>query len=169
MLGANAVPARLFFRSAFWKKLGSYTFYIGSAFYFRFCWVLMTITSMVFMVTVAGLNPLQMVLVGTVLEFPMIMDLDPIIWWVVMSAGSTIIAFAALDIVRLGCGYIQLSTSRDRPNAKFCIARWDHVVICTCRELCRRTALLLCHSKGRIYQSCSVSLDYSSDSCHCFV
>ncbi|MBL4680460.1 MAG: MFS transporter [Pseudomonadales bacterium] len=50
------------------KKLDSYKFYIGSTFYFRFCWALMTTVSMVFMVTVAGLDPLQMVLVGTVLE-----------------------------------------------------------------------------------------------------
>ena len=50
------------------KKLDSYRLYIGTAFWFRFCWALMTTVSMVFMVTVAGLDPLQMVLVGTVLE-----------------------------------------------------------------------------------------------------
>jgi DHA3 family tetracycline resistance protein-like MFS transporter len=50
------------------KKIDSYKFFIGSAFYFRFCWALMTTVSMVFMVTVVGLDPLQMVLVGTVLE-----------------------------------------------------------------------------------------------------
>jgi len=50
------------------KKLDSYTFFLGSAFYFRVCWAMMTTVSMVFMVTVAGLDPLQMVLVGTVLE-----------------------------------------------------------------------------------------------------
>ena len=50
------------------KKLDSYKLYIGTAFLFRFCWALMTTVSMVFMVTVAGLDPLQMVLVGTVLE-----------------------------------------------------------------------------------------------------
>ncbi|MFT5210027.1 MAG: DHA3 family tetracycline resistance protein-like MFS transporter [Flavobacterium sp.] len=33
-------------------------------------------------------------------EFPVVMVVDPIIWWGVMSAGSTIFAFAALDIVR---------------------------------------------------------------------
>lgn len=50
------------------KKLDSYNLFIGIAFYFRFCWALMTTVSMVFMVTVVGLDPLQMVLVGTVLE-----------------------------------------------------------------------------------------------------
>lgn len=50
------------------KKVDSYTFFLGSAFYFKVCWALMTTVSMVFMVTVAGLDPLQMVLVGTVLE-----------------------------------------------------------------------------------------------------
>jgi DHA3 family tetracycline resistance protein-like MFS transporter len=50
------------------KKLDSYKLFIGTAFYFRFCWALMTTVSMVFMVTVVGLDPLQMVLVGTVLE-----------------------------------------------------------------------------------------------------
>jgi DHA3 family tetracycline resistance protein-like MFS transporter len=50
------------------KKIDSYNLYIGTAFYFRFCWALMTTVSMVFMVTVVGLDPLQMVLVGTVLE-----------------------------------------------------------------------------------------------------
>lgn len=50
------------------KKLNSYNLFIGIAFYFRFCWALMTTVSMVFMVTVVGLDPLQMVLVGTVLE-----------------------------------------------------------------------------------------------------
>ena len=49
-------------------KLDSYKLYIGSAFLYQFCWALMTTVSMVFMVTVAGLDPLQMVLVGTVLE-----------------------------------------------------------------------------------------------------
>ena len=50
------------------KKIDSYNLFIGTAFYFRFCWALMTTVSMVFMVTVVGLDPLQMVLVGTVLE-----------------------------------------------------------------------------------------------------
>lgn len=49
-------------------KIDSYKLFIGSAFYFRFCWALMTTVSMVYMVTVVGLDPLQMVLVGTVLE-----------------------------------------------------------------------------------------------------
>jgi DHA3 family tetracycline resistance protein-like MFS transporter len=50
------------------KKIDSYQYFLGSTFYFRFCWALMTTISMVYMVTVAGLDPLQMVLVGTVLE-----------------------------------------------------------------------------------------------------
>jgi len=50
------------------KKVDSYQYFLGSTFYFRFCWALMTTVSMVYMVTVAGLDPLQMVLVGTVLE-----------------------------------------------------------------------------------------------------
>jgi len=50
------------------KKLDSYKLFIGTAIYYRFCWALMTTVSMVFMVTVVGLDPLQMVLVGTVLE-----------------------------------------------------------------------------------------------------
>ncbi|MFP6808019.1 MAG: MFS transporter [Pseudomonadales bacterium] len=50
------------------KKIDSYKLFIGTAFYFRFCWALMTTVSMVYMVTVVGLDPLQMVLVGTVLE-----------------------------------------------------------------------------------------------------
>lgn len=50
------------------KKIDSYYYFLGSSFYFRVCWALMVTVSMVFMVTVAGLDPLQMVLVGTVLE-----------------------------------------------------------------------------------------------------
>jgi len=50
------------------NKIDSYKLFIGIAFYYRFNWALMTTVSMVFMVTVAGLDPLQMVLVGTVLE-----------------------------------------------------------------------------------------------------
>lgn len=50
------------------KKIDSYYYFLGTAFYFRVCWALMVTVSMVFMVTVAGLDPLQMVLVGTVLE-----------------------------------------------------------------------------------------------------
>ena len=50
------------------KKVDSYKLFIGIAFSYRFNWALMTTVSMVFMVTVAGLDPLQMVLVGTVLE-----------------------------------------------------------------------------------------------------
>ena len=50
------------------KKVDSYKLFIGISFSYRFNWALMTTVSMVFMVTVAGLDPLQMVLVGTVLE-----------------------------------------------------------------------------------------------------
>lgn len=48
--------------------MDSYKLFLLSAFSYRFCWGLMTTVSMVYMVTVAGLDPLQMVLVGTVLE-----------------------------------------------------------------------------------------------------
>ena len=50
------------------KKVDSYKLFIGISFSYRFNWALMTTVSMVFMVTIAGLDPLQMVLVGTVLE-----------------------------------------------------------------------------------------------------
>jgi len=50
------------------KKVDSYKLFIGISFSYRFNWALMTTVSMVFMVTVVGLDPLQMVLVGTVLE-----------------------------------------------------------------------------------------------------
>lgn len=50
------------------KKLDSYKLFIGSALFYRFCWSIMTTVSLVFMVTIAGLDPLEMVLVGTVLE-----------------------------------------------------------------------------------------------------
>ena len=50
------------------KKVDSYKLFSGISFSYRFNWALMTTVSMVFMVTVAGLDPLQMVLVGTVLE-----------------------------------------------------------------------------------------------------
>jgi DHA3 family tetracycline resistance protein-like MFS transporter len=45
-----------------------YRFYLGSRGYFGFCWTTMVTVNLVYMVEVAGLSPLQMVLVGTVLE-----------------------------------------------------------------------------------------------------
>jgi DHA3 family tetracycline resistance protein-like MFS transporter len=48
--------------------LESYRFYIGARIYYAVCWSTMITVSLVFMVEVAGLDPLQMVLVGTVLE-----------------------------------------------------------------------------------------------------
>ena len=45
-----------------------YRFYISARTFFGFCWTTMVTVNLVYMVEVAGLNPLQMVLVGTVLE-----------------------------------------------------------------------------------------------------
>ena len=50
------------------NPVDSYRFYLGSAFFYAFCWSTMTIVSLVYMVQVAHLDPLQMVLVGTLLE-----------------------------------------------------------------------------------------------------
>jgi len=46
----------------------SYNFYIGSRIWYAICWSSMITVNLVYMVEVAGLDPLQMVLVGTVLE-----------------------------------------------------------------------------------------------------
>jgi len=48
--------------------LDSYRFYLGARAFYAICWTCMVTVNMVFMVEVAGLDPLQMVLVGTVLE-----------------------------------------------------------------------------------------------------
>lgn len=50
------------------KKLDSYRLYLGASIYYRFCWWTMVTINLVYMVQVAGLDPLQMVLVGTALE-----------------------------------------------------------------------------------------------------
>lgn len=43
-------------------------FYLGARTWFGFCWTTMVTVNLVYMVKAAGLDPLQMVLVGTVLE-----------------------------------------------------------------------------------------------------
>jgi DHA3 family tetracycline resistance protein-like MFS transporter len=48
--------------------LDSYRFYLGARICYAICWTSMVTVNLVFMVEVAGLDPLQMVLVGTVLE-----------------------------------------------------------------------------------------------------
>jgi DHA3 family tetracycline resistance protein-like MFS transporter len=48
--------------------LDSYRFYLGARVYYAICWTTTVTVSLVFMVEVAGLDPLQMVLVGTALE-----------------------------------------------------------------------------------------------------
>lgn len=48
--------------------MDSYRFYLGARGFYGICWTCMVTVNMVFMVEVAGLDPLQMVLVGTVLE-----------------------------------------------------------------------------------------------------
>ncbi len=48
--------------------MDSYRFYLGARAFYAICWACMVTVNMVFMVEVAGLDPLQMVLVGTVLE-----------------------------------------------------------------------------------------------------
>ena len=48
--------------------MDSYRFYLGARVYYAICWTTMVTVSMVFMVEVAELDPLQMVLVGTALE-----------------------------------------------------------------------------------------------------
>ena len=48
--------------------MDSYRFYLGARAFYAICWTCMVTVNMVFMVEVAGLDPLQMVLVGTVLE-----------------------------------------------------------------------------------------------------
>ncbi len=50
------------------KKLDSYRLYLGASIYYRFCWWTMVTINLVYMVQIAGLDPLQMVLVGTALE-----------------------------------------------------------------------------------------------------
>lgn len=50
------------------KPVDSYRFFLITAFVYRLCWMVMITVSMVYMVEVAKLDPLQMVLVGTVLE-----------------------------------------------------------------------------------------------------
>ncbi len=97
-------------------KIDSYRLFIGTAFYFRFCWALMTTVSMVYMVTVVGLDPLEMVLVGTVLELSgflfeiptgIIADvysrrLSIIIGYIMVGAGYVLLGlFPRFDIVLL--------------------------------------------------------------------
>lgn len=48
--------------------MDSYRFYIVSRIWYAICWSCMVTVNLVFMVEIAGLDPLQMVLVGTVLE-----------------------------------------------------------------------------------------------------
>lgn len=48
--------------------MDSYRFYLAARVWYAVCWTTMITVSLVFMVEVAGLDPLQMVLVGTVLE-----------------------------------------------------------------------------------------------------
>ncbi|MCZ6640309.1 MAG: MFS transporter [Gammaproteobacteria bacterium] len=48
--------------------MDSYRFYLGARGFYAICWTCMVTVNMVFMVEIAGLDPLQMVLVGTVLE-----------------------------------------------------------------------------------------------------
>lgn len=48
--------------------MDSYRFYLGARVYYAICWTTMTTVSLVYMVEVAALDPLQMVLVGTALE-----------------------------------------------------------------------------------------------------
>jgi len=48
--------------------LDSYRFYLAARVWYAVCWTTMITVSLVFMVEVAGLDPLEMVLVGTVLE-----------------------------------------------------------------------------------------------------
>jgi len=48
--------------------MDSYRFYLVSRIWYAICWSSMITVNLVFMVQVAGLDPLQMVLVGTVLE-----------------------------------------------------------------------------------------------------
>jgi DHA3 family tetracycline resistance protein-like MFS transporter len=111
------------------KKLDSYRLYIGTAFWFRFCWALMTTVSMVFMVTVAGLDPLQMVLVGTVLELSTFLFEIPtgvvadvysrrasiIIGYIMVGAGYMLLGFyPRFDVILLsqviwGCGFTFIS------------------------------------------------------------
>jgi len=47
----------------------SYRLYLMARMVWAICWTSMVTVNLVFMVEVAGLDPLQMVLVGTVLEF----------------------------------------------------------------------------------------------------
>ena len=49
--------------------MDSYRLYLGARVVWAICWASMVTVNLVFMVEVAGLDPLQMVLVGTVLEF----------------------------------------------------------------------------------------------------
>jgi len=48
--------------------LDSYRFYLAARLWYAACWTTMITVSLVFMVEVAGLDPFEMVLVGTVLE-----------------------------------------------------------------------------------------------------
>ena len=48
--------------------MDSYRFYLGARVFYAVCWTTIVTVNLVFMVEVAGLDPLQMVLVGTVLE-----------------------------------------------------------------------------------------------------
>jgi len=49
--------------------MDSYRFYLSARAFYAICWTTMVTVNLVFMVEVAGLDPLQMVLVGTALEF----------------------------------------------------------------------------------------------------
>jgi DHA3 family tetracycline resistance protein-like MFS transporter len=48
--------------------MDAYRFYLYARGFYGFCWTTMTVVSLVYMVEVAALDPLQMVLVGTALE-----------------------------------------------------------------------------------------------------
>jgi len=105
--------------------MDSYRFYLGSRIWYAICWSSMITVNLVYMVQVAGLDPLQMVLVGTVLEASVFLfevptgvvadvvsrRLSVIIGYAVMGAGfGMIVIWPSFEMILLsqviwGCGY----------------------------------------------------------------
>lgn len=105
--------------------MDSYNFYIGSCIWYAVCWSSMITVNLVYMVEVAGLDPLQMVLVGTVLEASVFLfevptgvvadvvsrRLSVIIGHAIMGAGfGMIVIWPSFEMILLsqviwGCGY----------------------------------------------------------------
>ena len=103
--------------------MDSYRFYLLSRIWYAVCWSSMITVNLVFMVQVAGLDPLQMVLVGTVLEASVFLFEVPtgVVADVVSRRLSVIIGYAII-----GAGFCP---SRQGKPAPCGAVRSEHLVL----------------------------------------